>query len=92
MKTRHLALAALCAAAFSAPAYAVDTIKVAISHQTSWDTVFPQIAVKNGFFKEQNIEPEMVRLIVGPPNIAAMITNQIDAAAVLVTIEGGSVT
>src|SRR5260370_9770205 len=30
----------------------------------------------------------MVRLIGGPPNVAAMITNQIDAAAVLVTIEG----
>jgi len=29
-----------------------------------------------------------VRLIGGPPNVAAMITNQIDAAAVLVTIEG----
>src|SRR5207245_9171819 len=46
------------------------------------------VAVERGFFKEQNIEPEMVRLIGGPPNVAAMITNQIDAAAVLVTIEG----
>src|SRR6478735_8366290 len=46
------------------------------------------VALERGFFKEQNIEPEMVRLIGGPPNIAAMITNQIDAAAVLVTIEG----
>ena len=46
------------------------------------------VAVERGFFKEQSIETEMVRLIGGPPNIAAMITNQIDAAAVLVTIEG----
>ena len=46
------------------------------------------VALERGFFKEQNIEPEMVRLIGGPPNVAAMITNQIDAAAVLVTIEG----
>jgi NitT/TauT family transport system substrate-binding protein len=30
----------------------------------------------------------MVRLIGGPPNISGLITNQIDAAAVLVTIEG----
>jgi NitT/TauT family transport system substrate-binding protein len=30
----------------------------------------------------------MVRLIGGPPNVAAMIGNQIDASAVLVTIEG----
>jgi NitT/TauT family transport system substrate-binding protein len=46
------------------------------------------VAVERGFFKEQNIEPEMIRLIGGPPNVAAMITNQIDASAVLVTIEG----
>jgi NitT/TauT family transport system substrate-binding protein len=43
--------------------------------------------VERGFFKEQNIETEMVRLIGSPPNVAAMITNQIDASAVLVTIE-----
>jgi NitT/TauT family transport system substrate-binding protein len=30
----------------------------------------------------------MTRLIGGPPNVAAMIGNQIDVAAVLVTIEG----
>ncbi len=46
------------------------------------------VAVENGYFKEQNIAPEMVKLIGGPPNVAAMITNQIDASAVLVTIEG----
>ena len=38
--------------------------------------------------RKQNIEPEMVKLIGGPPNVAAMITNQIEASAVLVTIEG----
>ena len=27
------------------------------------------VAVERGFFKEQNIEPEMVRLIGGPPNV-----------------------
>jgi len=46
------------------------------------------VALENGYFKEQNIAPEMVKLIGGPPNVAAMITNQIDASAVLVTIEG----
>jgi NitT/TauT family transport system substrate-binding protein len=46
------------------------------------------VAADRGFFKEQNIEPEMIRLIGGPPNVAALITNQIDVAAVLVTIEG----
>jgi NitT/TauT family transport system substrate-binding protein len=46
------------------------------------------VALERGFFKEQNIAPEISRLIGGPPNVAALITNQIDVAAVLVTIEG----
>jgi NitT/TauT family transport system substrate-binding protein len=45
-------------------------------------------AIERGFFREQGIEPETIRLIGGPPNIAAMISNQIEAAIVLVTIEG----
>jgi hypothetical protein len=39
------------------------------------------IAIERGFFKEQNIEPEEIRLIGGPSNIKAMISNQIEAAA-----------
>ena len=33
---------------------------------------------REGYFKEQNIEPEMIKLMGGPPNVAAMITNQIE--------------
>ena len=46
------------------------------------------VAVEKGFFKEQNIEPEMTKLMGGPANVAAMITGQIEASAVLVTLEG----
>jgi NitT/TauT family transport system substrate-binding protein len=68
------------------PASAQDKVKVGVFPVSSSLPYF--VALELGFFKEQNIEPEMVRLIGGPPNVAAMITNQIDAAAVLVTIEG----
>ena len=78
------ALAAL--ATFVSPAAAQDKVKVGVFPVSSTLPYF--VAVERGFFKEQNIEPEMVRLIGGPPNVAAMITNQIDASAVLVTIEG----
>jgi NitT/TauT family transport system substrate-binding protein len=44
--------------------------------------------LERGFFKEQNIEPEMIKLMGGPPNVAAMMTNQIEVSAVLVTLEG----
>jgi len=68
------------------PAEAQDKVKVGVFPVSSTLPYF--VALERGYFKEQNIEPEMVRLIGGPPNVAAMITNQIDAAAVLVTIEG----
>jgi len=72
--------------ALAAPAAAQDKVKVGVFPVSSTLPYF--VAVERGFFKEQNIETEMVRLIGGPPNVAAMITNQIDASAVLVTIEG----
>src|SRR5262244_1441361 len=72
--------------ALAAPAAAQDKVKVGVFPVSSSLPYF--VAVERGFFKEQSIEPEMVRLIGGPPNVAAMITNQIDGAAVLVTIEG----
>jgi NitT/TauT family transport system substrate-binding protein len=67
-------------------ASAQDKVKVGVFPVSSTLPYF--VAVERGFFKEQNIEPEMIRLIGGPPNVAAMISNQIDASAVLVTIEG----
>src|SRR5262245_24141896 len=78
------ALAAI--VALAAPAAAQDKVKVGVFPVSSSLPYF--VALERGFFKEQNIEPEMVRLIGGPPNVAAMITNQIDVGAVLVTIEG----
>src|ERR1700722_15403179 len=46
------------------------------------------VALDLGYFKELNIEPEVSRLMGGPPNVAALITNQIEESAVLVTLEG----
>ena len=68
------------------PAAAQDKVKVGVFPVSSSLPFF--VALERGFFKEQNIEPEMTRLIGGPPNVAAMIGNQIEVSAVLVTIEG----
>src|SRR5256885_13733518 len=62
-----------------------DKVKVGVFPTASSVPYFA--AIERGFFKEQNIEPETIRLVGGPPNIAAMISNQIEAAIVLVTIE-----
>jgi NitT/TauT family transport system substrate-binding protein len=68
------------------PAAAQDKVKVGVFPVSSSLPYF--VALERGFFKEQNIETEMTRLIGGPPNVAALITGQIDVSAVLVTIEG----
>jgi NitT/TauT family transport system substrate-binding protein len=83
--SRAFALAIFTAVA-AAPALAQDKVRVGVFPVSSTLPYF--VALEKGYFKEQNIEPEMTRLIGGPPNVAAMIGNQIDAAAVLVTIEG----
>jgi NitT/TauT family transport system substrate-binding protein len=74
------------ASALALPAAAQDKVRVGVFPVASTLPLF--VAIERGFFKEVNIEVETTRLIGGPPNVAAMITNQIDAAAVLVTIEG----
>jgi NitT/TauT family transport system substrate-binding protein len=81
-----LLAAILCAALGATAALAQDKVKVGVFPVSSSLPYF--VALERGFFKEQNIAPEMTRLIGGPPNVAALITNQIDVAAVLVTIEG----
>jgi NitT/TauT family transport system substrate-binding protein len=83
--SKALALAAFAVLA-ATPALAQDKVRVGVFPVSSTLPYF--VALEKGYFKEQNIEPEMTRLIGGPPNVAAMIGNQIDAAAVLVTIEG----
>ncbi|AMN39155.1 ABC transporter substrate-binding protein [Rhodoplanes sp. Z2-YC6860] len=89
MRRRHfLSMIGSAALAFTAtqPAFAADKVTVGVFPISSSLPYF--VAIEKGYFKELNIEPETVRLMGGPPNVAALMTNQIDAAAVLVTLEG----
>lgn len=83
---RLAAAAVAMAAIWPVGAQAADSVKVGVFPVSSSLPYF--VARDRGFFKENGIETEMVRLIGGPPNVAGLITNQIDASAVLVTIEG----
>lgn len=83
---RRFAVGMALAFVVALPAVAQDKVKVGVFPVASTLPYF--VAHDRGFFKEGNIEVETIRLIGGPPNVAAMISNQIDAAAVLVTIEG----
>ena len=81
--------AAIAAVAFRPsrrPRGAADKVKVGVFPVSSSLPYF--VARDLGYFKELNIEPETIVLMGGPPNVAALITNQIEVSVVLVTLEG----
>src|SRR5882757_10042873 len=91
MKRRHLltlaaagSMALLCG--LMSPASAADKVTVGVFPLSSSLPYF--VAIEKGYFKELNIEPETIKLMGGPSNVAALMTNQIDVSAVLVTLEG----
>lgn len=69
-----------------APSKAQDKVSVGVFPISSSLPYF--VALDRGFFKEQNIEPEMTKLMGGPSNVAALMTNQIEVSVVLVMLEG----
>jgi NitT/TauT family transport system substrate-binding protein len=97
MRNIHLVLRGLLSAVAGAillaavPAMAEDAagpdkVKVGVFPISSSLPYF--VALDLGYFKELNLEPETSVLMGGPPNVAALITNQIEVSAVLVTLEG----
>jgi NitT/TauT family transport system substrate-binding protein len=74
------------ACGLSTPALAADKVTVGVFPISSSLPYF--VAIEKGFFKDLNIEPETIKLMGGPPNVAALMTNQIEVSAVLVTLEG----
>jgi NitT/TauT family transport system substrate-binding protein len=79
-------LALALAATATIPARAQDLVKVGVFPISSSLPYF--VALDKGYFKELNVEPQSTILMGGPPNVAALMTNQIEVAAVLVTLEG----
>jgi len=90
MNSLNLRICAVAALALGATApdraLAQDKVSVGVFPVSSSLPYF--VALERGFFREQGIEPEMTKLMGGPPNVAAMMTNQIEVSAVLVTLEG----
>ncbi|WP_441240746.1 ABC transporter substrate-binding protein [Tardiphaga sp. 768_D3_N2_1] len=84
--TFALAVAATLTGFCNGSASAQDKVAVGVFPLSSSLPYF--VALEKGFFKEQNIEPEMTKLMGGPANVAAMITGQIEVSAVLITLEG----
>jgi len=89
MFIRRILLATLAAASLcgtQAGAQTPDKVKVGVFPVASSLPYF--VALDLGYFKESNIAPETITLMGGPPNVAALITGQIEVSVVLVTLEG----
>ena len=97
MRSIHLVLRGLLLAVAGAILFAMapaiaedaggpDKVKVGVFPISSSLPYF--VARDLGYFKDLNLDPETSVLMGGPPNVAALITNQIEVSAVLVTLEG----
>ncbi|MEM8665246.1 MAG: ABC transporter substrate-binding protein [Pseudomonadota bacterium] len=80
------AVAAFGLLAAAQPAAAADKVRVGVFPVSSALPYF--VALDRGYFADEDIETEAVRLMGGPAIVGAMFTGDIDAAANLVTIEG----
>lgn len=78
--------AAILAMTAAGRALALDKVKVGVFPVVSALPYY--VAVERGFFREAGIETEAVKLMGGPPIVAAMITGDLDATSNLVTLEG----
>lgn len=90
MTLRFLRAATLAGAAILAltasGAGAAGKVKVGVFPVSSALPYF--VALERGYFKEQGIEAEMVKLMGAPPIVQGMLTGDLDAGANLVTVDG----
>jgi NitT/TauT family transport system substrate-binding protein len=75
---RGIALLAL-PLSLAGPVLALDKVRVGVFLVVSALPYY--VAVERGFFREAGIETEAVRLMGGPPIVAAMITGDLDATS-----------
>ena len=61
-------------------AHAADAIKVASSHLASWSAIVPQIAVKKGYFAEQNLDVTLLNASGGSETIQALSSGSVQIA------------
>jgi NitT/TauT family transport system substrate-binding protein len=61
-------------------AHAADALKVAISHQSSWSSIVPQVAAKRGYFAEQNLDVGLINASGGAETVQAVTSGSVQIA------------
>jgi NitT/TauT family transport system substrate-binding protein len=76
---KKLVLMLAVAAAFGRPIHALPADKVHVSHSAiSGSQAILWVTHDNGFFKKADLEPQLVFVSGGPPNIAALVSGDLD--------------
>jgi NitT/TauT family transport system substrate-binding protein len=86
MRAGTAAVALAAGLALGNAALAADKVKVGVFPVSSALPYF--VGLERGYFKEQGIDAEMVKLMGAPPIVQGMLTGDLDAGANLVTVDG----
>jgi NitT/TauT family transport system substrate-binding protein len=69
-------------------AHAQEKVRIGVNPVSSSLPLY--VGLAQGFFKDEGLEMEQTQLIGAPPNVAALIGNQIDVASNLTTIDAAN--
>src|SRR4051794_6943426 len=83
-----VAVGALLGAASIPTVQAQDKVRVGVNPVSSSLPLY--VGVAKGYFKDEGLEIEQTQLIGAPPNVAALISGQIDVASNLTTIDAAN--
>lgn len=83
---RRLILSAALATLIAAPAFAQDTVKLAIGQRGNWDTAVPHLGVKAGIFKKHGLDLELTYTSGSGETLQPVISNSVDVGLAVGTM------
>jgi NitT/TauT family transport system substrate-binding protein len=86
MKRLILAGALAGATLIAAPAFAQDTVKLAIGQRGNWDTAVPHLGVKAGIFKKHGLDLELTYTSGSGETLQPVISNSVDVGLAVGTM------
>jgi NitT/TauT family transport system substrate-binding protein len=75
---KRLLLTAALATLIATPAFAQDTVKLAIGQRGNWDTAVPHLGVKAGIFKKHGLDLELTYTSGSGETLQPVISNSVD--------------
>ena len=83
---KRLILAGALAMLIAAPAFAQDTVKLAIGQRGNWDTAVPHLGVKAGIFKKHGLDLELTYTSGSGETLQPVISNSVDVGLAVGTM------